>query len=168
MNMLRKKRILHSISIFCVLILFVLVVFVSCKHAPVAKPSCTNKFNELVEMKWGTYFMKTDVFYGYKLNTKSELIKYWFDTTTKATIEKKVDNIDSVQYCNSISQFKNLIVKYQVLNIPADTVNYLEYFDPSKKISIRFLWNPNNKTYANRGVMDFYESLEEIVKNYDK
>jgi hypothetical protein len=151
-------------------LIFILILFtaVSCKHIPPPKPSCTKLFSEQVVMKWGTYITKTGEFHGYKINTKPELIREWYDTIKKKTIEKSIDYVDSVKYCNCISHFKNLIMKYQILNIPADTVNYLEYDDPSINMTVKFIWNPNNKTYANEEAANFVEELDELAKNYDK
>jgi hypothetical protein len=148
------------------LIITVVIIVIGCGSTP--KPNCITKHNLQMEIAWGTEYQKSETFMGYKLITDASVYKYWTDSADQKPQFKLIGNLMPEKYCEIVNQLQDIILRNQTLNVPADTVSYIEYKNPISNTFFRAVWNPKFHTKGNMEFYQLYDTLMVLAKSIEK
>lgn len=159
-NFLRKNKI---ISIKVVLISFISVFFViGCKTHQL--PECVTKETKDVSIRWGELIKPANRIKGFLLLGDRQFFSYDlpYNEYTQRLSEKKLKAlgyVDGKWFCNIAKSVQEAILKTQVSSEPGDTVQYIEFSNPSLNLFYREEWMPRFKTQNSLLMRKVYDSL---------
>jgi hypothetical protein len=142
-------------------LIIILSIFTSCGNQ---KPSCITRQTETLQISWGERVSKTGFTRGYMMTTGAEIYSINKESENKDIVRKKIKNIEGSNFCSKLSLIQRVIMRNQALSIPADTVRFIEYENPSAKVFIFAEWNPKYTTVANLDFRMLYDSLQTLLK----
>jgi len=128
---------------------------IGCSTVPENHPDCYNEKNK-VYIRWGNYFRETKNIEGYLVNSNAEL----FDIKDiKDTTGLELGKVDFKKYCEVLNDLHKQITTSQLLNVPADTTNFIELYSISNGTRFLCQWNPHHSNIGNEGFNKIFDKL---------
>jgi hypothetical protein len=134
--------------------------FSSCSSV---EKDCINQNQKNSLIIWGS--MKSDNSYKNEYQLKSDAV---ITHTTVMKNKKEVEilnyKLSNIEVCDSFKEVMGLFIKFQSLNVPADSNCYIEYINPDSNVQLRALWNPIHTNKGNKDFKLLFDKLMTLVK----
>lgn len=112
-----------------------------------------------VVIRFGEFHRAYSNLTGFKLTSPGSLS--YFGITPEDT--GFVTNIDNPVYCKMLDSTRNLMLKVQALNVPADINYFVEYHDPRTNLTLRVFWVPWHQNEGNEQFSELFTGLMNLV-----
>lgn len=75
--------------------------------------------------------------------------------------------LESKKACNLFDKTTKLFLKIQTLNVPADSNNYIIYYNKKDNVLLRALWNPIHNNIGNEAFKSLFQEFMDITNSKD-
>jgi hypothetical protein len=148
-------------SIKIILISSLIFIFtLSCtkvKHEP--ESDCLSKSNKNSEIMWGFYKQKERIMFGHKISSSGDIFAHdnikQKDSLLGFTSKKNM--------CNLVKSIQDEFIMTQSLNVPADSVVFIELFNPNTRVRLKASWNPRLPSIGSKGFRAIWKSLDSTL-----
>ncbi len=140
-----------------ILLITIFLIFVSCKTAET--PYCIGKATKSIKLYLGTILNNETISEQYLILTD----RYIYRVAPNGK-KKKVVQIPEKEYCDLIFETNEAFLKTQVINEVGDTLNFIQFENPSVNLKTRAIWNPKFNTRNSENFRKLFEQLEKYVK----
>lgn len=161
--MLNKEN-FYNTNIFLILVLIFGFSFISCSSIPDA-PDCINKSSINSVLKWGI-IEDNELLTYHTLKTNGKL-QAFDNNNIEISDEDNPVYLHQDTICTLMREIGRLILKHQVLSIPSNHNNFIEYRNDDRNYYFRALWDPNFENQGNKEFIEFYNRLEKITEDND-
>lgn len=102
-------------------------------------PYCLSSSSKSIEISWGSFNLTTTdtIHYIIKSNRKIVQIK---------PKERVITKLDEQTFCKLLFRINEAFLKTQVINELGDTLEFMEYKNPTTGFYSRAIWNPKFRT----------------------
>jgi hypothetical protein len=125
------------------------------------KDDCISESRKNLIISWGDYDMKNNrLIRGYAIKTDRTIhqLHNLHDSISSEVIAKT----DDTTYCEMTSMLWNTILTVQKLNVPADTVRFVRYSNPSTGYQLNGFWNNRYKAIGSKEYREVFDILNSI------
>ncbi len=140
------------------IILLTLLILISCTSS--VDKNCLSSGMEAVQIEWG-YITSANSSKYYRLYTNN-LVEIYKNNDAEFN---RIDtlSITKVEMCDLVNKTTNLFFKIQSLNVPADSNNFIIYYNKKTGVQLRALWNPLHNNMGNKEFKELYENFMSAV-----
>lgn len=151
---------------FAFFFLFSIILLSACATSP--KSDCLEGTSKELIIRWGEFNNKSTMESFYELHTDRTIsLGVRQDKNSQPKLQK-IGKISEDTFCKLIKQTRDNIIQVQVLNVPSDVNNYLEYVDDKMNIHFRAIWNPNHDNKGNKEFKALFADLQTAVSEAGK
>ena len=144
-----------------ILILSIIFVFsFSCtKVKRETEADCLSKSNKNTEIMWGYYKQKERIMFGHKINSSGDI--FAFDNIKQE--DSLLGYTSKNRMCYLVKSIQDEFIKTQSLNVPADSVVFIELFNPNTRVRLKASWNPRLPAIGSKGFRAIWKSLDSTL-----
>jgi ribosomal protein L33 len=137
-------------------LIILIFVFVSCSTK---YPFCIGEQNKKLEIHWGTiYKNQKTTEERFILSSNGQLL-----AKDSSNVPRKIAKLTEDKYCEVVGKVNQTILKTQAINEVGDTLNFVEYINPSLGIYFAAKWHPRFKTKNSVLFRELFEYLKMLT-----
>ncbi len=132
----------------------------SCRNVKIVpEPDCLSKSNKNTTIIWGYYKNKVRIMFGHKISSSGEI--FAFDNIKQK--DSLVCLTSKRNMCDLVKSIQDEFIKTQSLNVPADSVIFIELLNPNTNLRLRAAWNPRLPSIGSKGFRAIWKKLDSTL-----
>lgn len=153
---MKRKKTKIAFLLKLVFAIPILSLFFACRSNKL--PQCITKMTKEIEISWGRIYSNSKDTIRFSLKTDANIIQ------TKPQ-KRHIVRLDDKTFCNFLLLINETFLKTQVINEIGDTLDFMEYKNPTNGFYSRAIWNPRFKTKNSFHFRKLFDSINVYVNN---